>query len=108
VYTIIKGTRRHRYISFRVTTLGNSQPLTDTELIQALRQQINELLSKTAKELGLWVVKFNGTTGIIRCNHKEKDHMIQLLQSLKKIGLKSVTVTTYATSGTIHGLIHRN
>jgi RNase P/RNase MRP subunit POP5 len=84
--------------------VGNNHPLTDTELIQALRQQTHDLFSKTAKELGLWVVQFDGTTGIIKCNYQEKEHTIQLLQSLKKIGSKSVALTTYATSGTIRGI----
>jgi RNase P/RNase MRP subunit POP5 len=86
--------------------VGNNHPLTETELIQALRQQTTDLFSKAAKELGLWVVKFDGTTGIIKCNYQEKEHTIQLLQSLKKIGSKSVTFTTYATSGTIRGITH--
>ena len=104
MYSIVKGTGRHRYISFRVSLVGNNHPLTETELIQALRQQTHDLFSKAAKELGLWVVKFDGTTGIIKCNYQEKEHTIQLLQSLKKIGSKSVTFTTYATSGTIRGI----
>jgi RNase P/RNase MRP subunit POP5 len=84
--------------------MGNNHLLTDTELIQALRQQTHDLFSKSAKELGLWVVTFDGTTGIIKCNYKEKEHTIQLLQSLKKIGSKFVIFTTYTTSGTIRGI----
>ena len=104
MYGIVKGTRRHRYISFRVALVGNNHSLSDMELIQALRQQTHDLFSKAAKELGLWVVQFDGTTGIIKCNYQEKEHTIQLLQSLKKIGSKSVTVTTSTTSGTIRGI----
>jgi RNase P/RNase MRP subunit POP5 len=107
VYTILKDTRRHRYISFRVALVGENLPLTRTELIQALRQQTHDLFSKTTKELGLWVVQFDGTTGIIKCNQKEKEHTIQLLHSLKNIGSKSVSFTTYATSGTIRGIINK-
>jgi RNase P/RNase MRP subunit POP5 len=84
--------------------VGNNHPFTDKELIQGLRQQTHDLFSKEIKELGLWVVQFDGTAGIIKCKYQEKEHTIQLLQSLKKIGSKSVTFTTYATSGTIRGI----
>ena len=104
MYRILKDTRRHRYISFRVALIGENLPLTRTELIQAFRQQTSDLFSKETKELGLWVVQFDGTVGIIKCNQKEKEHTIQLLYSLKKIGSKSVSFTTYATSGTIRGI----
>ena len=104
MYCIGKDNRRHRYISFRITLVGHNNLLTDIELIQALRQQTHDLFSKTANELGLWVVRFDGTTGIIKCNHTEKEHIIQLLHSLKKIGSKSISFTTYATSGTIRGI----
>jgi RNase P/RNase MRP subunit POP5 len=78
------------------------------ELIQAIRQQTQDLFSKTAKELGLWVIHFDGTTGIIKCNHKEKEHTIQLLHSMKKIGSKSVSFATNVTSGTIRGITDKN
>jgi RNase P/RNase MRP subunit POP5 len=73
-----------------------------------LRKQAYDLFSKDAKELGLWVVRFDGTTGIVKCRYREKDRTIQLLQTLKKIGSKSVTFTTYATSGTIRGIIDKS
>lgn len=101
---IVKGSRRHRYISFRVAYMGQDHPFTDTELIQAIRQQTSDLFSKTLKELGLWIIQFDGITGIIKCNYKEKERTIQLLHSLKKIGSISVTFSTYATSGTIRGI----
>ena len=104
---MIKGTRRHRYISFRISFMGQNYPITETELIQAIRQQTHDLFSKTSKELGLWIIQFDGNTGIIKCNYTEKEHTIQLLQSLKTIGSKSVVCTTSATSGTIHGITHK-
>ncbi|VVB60022.1 Rpp14/Pop5 family protein [uncultured archaeon] len=107
MYSILKDTRRHRYISFRIALVGENLPLTRMELIQALRQQTHDLFSKTTKELGLWVVQFDGTTGIIKCNQKEKEHTIQLLHTLKKIGSKSVSFTTYTTSGTIRGIMDK-
>jgi len=104
VHCIVKGNRRHRYISFRVELEGTNTPLTNKELIPALRQQTQDLFCKTAKELGLWVIQFDGTMGIIQCNYKEKEHTIQLLHSMKKIESKSVSFTTYTTSGTIRGI----
>jgi RNase P/RNase MRP subunit POP5 len=101
---IVKGNRRHRYINFRVAFIGQNYFITETELIQAIQQQTHDLFSKTSKELGLWVVQFDGNTGIIKCNYTEKEHTIQLLQSLKKIRSQSVIFTTYATSGTIRGI----
>ena len=104
---IIKGSRRHRYISFRVSFMEQNYSITETELIQAIRQQTYDLFSKTSKELGLWVVQFDGNTGIIECNYTEKEHTIQLLQSLKKIGSRSVTFITSTTSGTIRGITNK-
>lgn len=104
---IIKGSRRHRYISFRVSFMEPNYSITETELIQAIRQQTYDLFSKTSKELGLWVVQFDGNTGIIKCNYTEKEHTIQLLQSLKKIGSRSVTFITSTTSGTIRGITNK-
>ena len=105
---IVKGNRRHRYVSFRVSFMGQNYTITETELIQAIRQQTHDLFSKTLKELGLWIIQFDGNKGIIKCNHTEKGRTIQLLQSLKTIGSKSVACTTSATSGTIHGITHKN
>jgi RNase P/RNase MRP subunit POP5 len=104
VLPIVKGTRRHRYIDFHVSCENKESLLTKTDLIRALRQHTYVLFSKNAKELGFWVVQFDGRNGILKCNYQEKEHSIQLLQKLKTIGSKPVNITTHATSGTIHGL----
>jgi len=54
--------------------------------------------------MGLWLVRFNGTEGILRCKAQEKDTTLLLLQSIKEIETKKVEITTHATSGTIRGI----
>lgn len=100
----MKGTRRHRYIAFYIVSEGERLPITQTEFIQALRSRTIELFSKDYKELGMWVVQFDGTQGILKCRYTEKERMIRLLCSLKRIDMKPVTITTLSVSGTIHAL----
>lgn len=101
---IVKGTRRHRYIFFKVTYDTAHAFASQKELLQALRQSTFELFLKNTKELGLWIVRFDGTTGILKCHYRETENVKQLLRSIKNIGTKPVIITTHATSGTIHGL----
>lgn len=100
----MKGTRRQRYIYFQVVYEKEGPAITKAELIQTLRQRSYEVFSKNSKNLGLWVIQFNGAAGILKCHYQEKENIIRLLQSLKNIGKKPVTITTHATSGTIHGI----
>jgi RNase P/RNase MRP subunit POP5 len=104
---IVKGNKRYRYIGFRITFTGNTHSFTNSDLIQAIRKNTRDLFSKDVKDLGLWLIQFNGTSGIIKCHSQEKEHAMQLLQSLKKIGVASVHVTTSMTSGTIRGLTEK-
>jgi len=103
----MKDTRRHRYIAFHVDQNDQNLTITNSQLIQELRQHATELFSKNVKDLRLWVVQFDGTSGILKCHYTEKEHVIQLLLSIKKIGTKPVTITTCSTSGTIRGLVHK-
>lgn len=100
----MKGTRRHRYIFFKVTYDQAHTFASQRELLNALRQSTFERFLKDTKELGLWIVRFDGTTGILKCHYRETENVKQLLQSMKSIGTKPVSITTHATSGTIHGL----
>ena len=37
------------------------------------------------KNIGIKLIIFNGSAGIIRCNLSEKDNMIKILNSIRKI-----------------------
>ena len=54
--------------------------------------------------MGLYVVRFDGEKGIVKCNHTEKDNTIDLLRSIDEISLKKVKIETLGTSGTIKSL----
>jgi RNase P/RNase MRP subunit POP5 len=54
------------------------------------------------------LIRFDGTTGIVKCKHTEKDNTIKLLNSIKNISSNKVSVETYGTSGTIKALIRKH
>jgi len=101
---IVKSNIRFRYISFHVTIPGNTRSFTSSDLIHAMRQSIQDFFHKDITELKFWLIQFNGNSGIIKCFSQNKEQVMYLLQSLKKIGITPVVITTFSTSGTIHGL----
>ena len=50
--------------------------------------------------MGLYVIRFNGEKGIVKCNHVEKENTIKLLNSIEKISSYKVNIQTVGTSGT--------
>lgn len=59
-------------------------------------------------EMGLYLFRFDGSKGILKCNHIEKEHAIRILESIKKISSKTVSIETIATSGTLKSLIRKH
>jgi RNase P/RNase MRP subunit POP5 len=104
VPSIVKGIRRHRYIGFHVSYSQEGILLSLSEFIKALQHRTQTLFSKNTREMGLWVIQFNGKTGILKCNHREKDRAIQLLHSLNNIQGIAITIKTEMTSGTIRSI----
>lgn len=58
--------------------------------------------------MGIYLVRFDGHRGIVKCNHIEKENTIKLLKSIKKISSSNVSIETLGTSGTIKALIRRH
>ncbi len=58
--------------------------------------------------MGLYVVRFNGEKGIVKCNHVEKENTIKLLNSIEKISSYKVNIQTVGTSGTIKSLLRKH
>ena len=56
----------------------------------------------------MYVIRFDGFKGIIRCNQMNKDDTIHLLKSIKKISSNDIEIITLGTSGTIKGLIKKH
>ena len=97
---IIKDGRRRRYIGFNVLTNDN-HIFDKKDLIEVVRRQSMVLFDRNFKEMGLFIVRFNGIKGIIRCRHTEKENTIKLMKSIEIIGTRKVKIDTIATSGTI-------
>jgi RNase P/RNase MRP subunit POP5 len=58
--------------------------------------------------MGIRLIRFDGMTGIVKCNHTEKEKTIKLLQSIVKISSQKVQVETFGTSGTIKALMRKH
>ena len=73
-----------------------------------IRLQCNHLFKKDCKEIGVYLIRFDGEKGIVKCNHTEKENTIELLKSIKKISSYKVDIETLGTSGTIKTLIRKH
>ncbi len=102
MYTIAKGNRRQRYIAFIVKNLDNN--LNKSLILNEIQKKCNQMFKKDLKETEIRLIRFNNSTGIIKCNHLEKENTILILKSIKKLGTKNVEVVPIATSGTIRSL----
>jgi RNase P/RNase MRP subunit POP5 len=107
VERIVKGNRRYRYIDFRVIIQGEAHSCTSSDILKAIRQNQKSFESDTETTLRLWIVRFDGVSGIIKCPRDAKDRLIHLLQSLEHIEGNPVHVITFSTSGTIRGLLQK-
>jgi RNase P/RNase MRP subunit POP5 len=58
--------------------------------------------------MGIYLVRFDGHKGVVKCNHIEKENTIKLLKSIKKISSYNISIETLGTSGTIKALIRKH
>jgi len=77
-------------------------------MISTLRDQCINLYNRECKELKIFLTRFDGNKGIVRCKHTEKDNTINLLNSIKEISNSKVEIKTVGTSGTIKALIRKH
>ena len=103
---IVRGNRRRRYIGFVVKAFDKN--INKSEVLREIQRQCKYIFNKDCREMGIRLIRFDGTAGILRCNHLEKENAIMLLQSIKKIRSKDVEIATIATSGTIRSLVKKH
>ena len=58
--------------------------------------------------MGIYLIRFDGNMGIIKCNNMNKDETIKILKSIKKISSNNMELKTLGTSGTIKGLVGKH
>lgn len=58
--------------------------------------------------MGIYLIRFDGHRGVVKCNHIEKENTIKLLKSIKKISSYNISIETLGTSGTIKALIRKH
>jgi RNase P/RNase MRP subunit POP5 len=98
---------RRRYIAFRIA----NGVITKKDFIHNLRNAFLEVGESFYREANPWLIKFDGKKGILRCNHKLKDRVIEVLNSMKFFiqdrEQLSIKVETIGTSGTIKKCTHK-
>jgi len=58
--------------------------------------------------MGIYLIRFDGRKGIVKCNHIDKDNTINLLTSIDNINSHKINIKTLGTSGTIKSLIRKH
>ena len=58
--------------------------------------------------MGIYLIRFDGRRGIVKCNHIDKDNTINLLTSIDNINSHKIKIKTLGTSGTIKSLIRKH
>ena len=77
-------------------------------MISEIRKKCRTLFDKDCKEMRVFLIRFDGKKGIVRCGHIEKENTIELLRSITAISDKDVIIETLGTSGTIKSLIKKH
>ena len=73
---------------------------------QTSRHQLNEHFNKFPKGPSPRLTLYNGTHGIIKCQHYQKDDLITFLENIDWVGNQSnnIKIKPITTSGTIRSL----
>ena len=77
-------------------------------MIQEIKQQCEQLFSRHYRDMGIYLVRFDGVKGIVKCDHIEKDNTIKLIKSIDTVSSYKVNIETLGTSGTIKALIRKH
>jgi RNase P/RNase MRP subunit POP5 len=89
---------RKRYIAFKVNAPCE---ISRKDFISAIRKKVTD--QNQWERVEPWLTVFENNEGILRCIHKARDEAVEILTSIKNIGMENVkiTVETLGTSGTI-------
>lgn len=99
--TVVKDrVGRNRYVAFRVE---GGAALSRDQVIEALREAAHGL----PEDARPWLIRWRGGEGVVRCGHRHKETVLDLLRSLRRIGGREVRVETLGTSGTVRKAVRK-
>jgi len=104
--TIAKNNKRHRYVGFTIKSSKTS--IEKSEIIKEIRKQCKHIFNKDCRDMGIYLIRFGGVKGVVKCNHVEKENTIKLLKSINTINSEAVEIDTVGTSGTIKALLKKH
>ena len=108
-HIVVKEGRRRRYIGFKIKFQDEKvDHVEKPDMISKIREQSLTLFDKNCNSMGVYLIRFNGEQGIVKCNHIEKENTIKLLKSINEISSNIVEIETLGTSGTIKSLIKKH
>jgi len=107
-FIVVKEGRRKRYIGFKIVFTEKKFRIKKTEIIQTIRKNCDNLFGEHCKQMGLFLLRFDGEQGIVRCRHTEKENTIDFLTSINEIKENKVQIETLGTSGTIKALVKKH
>lgn len=94
---------RARYVAFRVQAKrGLGRPAVIAAIRAAARR-----LGPEAEAAKPWLTRFDGSRGILRCEHTGKEAAIAVLRAVRDVDGLEVHVETVGTSGTIAGCVRK-
>jgi RNase P/RNase MRP subunit POP5 len=96
---------RKRYVGFIITS---QKKVSRKQMIRSIQTNCHHLFHNPCKTYGIYLTRFTGKKGIIRCYHTAKNETIKLLQSITQIDDIPVSIETIATSGTIKSLLRKH
>jgi len=99
---------RRRYIGFCIKKPNKNFIITRNNLINEIKKNCDNLFNQNLSELGIYLIRFDGNKGIIKCNHISKERTIKILKSIKKVSSNNIEIITLGTSGTIKGLVKKH
>jgi len=94
-----------RYVAF---TLSSEQPVRTRDLQTGISDAAKSLFGDVGvSKLGIKVVMFDGTKGLVRCRYQHASELQATFASIGKIENNRVRVTVVGTSGTIKAAIEK-
>lgn len=103
------GDDKVRYVAFRVEV---DQDVPRQAMIQAIQQAGRHLDAEGFDAADVWLTRFDGARGIVRCRHRGAAFTRELLGGLDHISIAKidvpVRVETVGTSGTIRAVVQRH